>query len=221
MYKHILYTILIAIFIIGCSEPVEEVDEDIPPPPPPPTPQEVAAKLSNDLKLDAPLPAEGATFDPAELARMTNLLKQQNAQLSATEDGKISMQIVSQKIDSQVRKCYSNERWAHVLAFSDMHLILQPESTKFIAERTLAVAELKKPQVTIKGIIKDGSSGSRLAYLEIYLPFEGKTYSESMKLGDQLYGIRFTEIIGNNQGIIFEYLETGESFEVLTKAASK
>lgn len=219
MYKRLVYIILMAIFIIGCSEPEPEVVE-APPPPPPPTPQEIAAKIINDLKLDAPLPAPGASFDPAALATATQQLTQKKAQLAATEDGKLSLQIVSQKINSRVRASFNNELWGHVLAYSGMHEILNNGSTKFLAEKTKAVAELKKPKVTIKGILNDGQSGSRSAYLDIYLPFENVTHSESMKIGDQLYGIRFVEIIGNNQGIIFEYMETGENFEVLTKAAS-
>jgi hypothetical protein len=44
---------------------------------------------------------------------------------------------------------------------------------------------------------------------------------ESMKQGDIMYNIRFVEVIGSSQGIVFEYLATGEMFEVLTKAASR
>ena len=220
MYKRLLYIILIAIFIIGCSKPVEEEVVEEEPPPPPPTPEEIAAKIVNDLQLDKPLPAAGSTFDPGLLGTFTAKLKAEKAQRSATQDGKIALQIVSKRIDQRIRQCFNNELWSHTLANVELHLIMEPGSTKFIAEQTRAVAELKKPKVTIKAIISDGQTGARMAYLDIYLPLEAETRSESMKLGDQMYGIRFTEIIGNNQGIIFEYMETGENFEVFTKAAT-
>jgi hypothetical protein len=80
---------------------------------------------------------------------------------------------------------------------------------------------LSRPIVIIKGILHDGTTDRPLARLQMFLPMEGRTVMESMKQGDIMYNIRFVEVIGSSQGIVFEYLATGEMFEVLTKAASR
>lgn len=221
MPKRLLYMLLAMVFIIGCAAKEEEPEEEeAPPPPPPPTPEEIAAKIVNDLGLDGPVPGPGSSIQASEAQRLLEITKQQNVQLSATEDGKRSLAIVSNKIDSRIRACFNNEAWSHVLAYSEMHLVLEPGSVKFLNERTKAIAELKKPKVTLKGILNDPSTNRQIANLEIFLPLENRTVSETMTLGDQMYGLKFTEVVGNNQGVVFEYLETGDFFEVLTKAAS-
>jgi hypothetical protein len=221
MFKTLLYTLLMGIFIIGCAgevleeEPIEEVA------PPPPTPEEVAEKIINDLQLMTPLPPPGTTIPPEIIAKMKTSLQGEKARLSATEDGKRALAIVSQRVDSRARQCFNNQLWPFVLAISDMHIILNPGSKKFDIERNRAVAELSRPIIVIKGILNDGATNRPLARLEITLPLENRTVTESMKQGEQLYGVRFVEVIGHSQGIVFKYLETDDLFEVLTKAASR
>lgn len=222
MYKRILYTFLVAIFIIGCApepEPEPEVVEA--PPPPPPTPEEIAAKIINELQLNQPLPPSDFVIPPELVAGMKAAASNQKAMLSATEDGKKALAIVSQQVDSRLRQSFNSEVWSLTLALSDLHTILNPGSVKFDGERIRAIAELSRPVVVIKGIVNDGTTGRPFARLEITLPLEGRTVTETMKQDEQLYGIRFVEVIGNSHGIVFEYRETGELFDVLTNAASK
>lgn len=222
MTKRLLYLFLAMIFIIGCAAKEEEPEEEPPPPPPPPpTPQEIAAKIVNDLGLDGPLPESSAKVNPNNAKKLLNIASTQNKQLSATEDGKKALQIVNRKLDSRIRACANNEAWAHTLMYTEMHNAFVPDSAKFLAERNRAIAELKKPEVTLKGIINDAATGRQIAYLEMYLPLTKETVTENMRLGDTLHGLKFTEVIGNNQGVVFNYIETDDTFEVMTKAASK
>ena len=222
MYKKVLYTLLMCIFIIGCAEePIEEPEGDLPPPPPPPTPEEIAGKIINDLQLNGPPPAAGASVPPDIANRMKATMSSQKANLSATEDGKMALVIVGHKVDSRVRQSNNNESWAFVLLYTDLHIVLNPGSKKFNAERIRAVAELSRPIVVIKGILHDGTTNRPLARLAITLPLENRTVTETMKEGDELYNIRFIEVIGNSQGIVFEYVTTGDTFDVLTRNASR
>lgn len=222
MPKRLLYMLLAMIFIIGCAAKEEEPEEeDAPPPPPPPTPEEIAAKISNDLKLDGPIPGPDVRIEAGEAQRLLQIAQQQNVQLSATEDGKRSLQIVSQKVDARIRACFTNEAWSHVFAYTELHLVFQPDSVKFLAERNRSIAELKKPQVTVKMILNDPTSRRQIAHLEMFLPLENKTVNETMKIGDQLYGLKFVDVVGNNKGVLFEYAETDDTFEVLMKAAQE
>lgn len=219
MYKPVLYTVLLAIFIIGCAEPAPKEPET--PPPPPPTPEEVAQTIINTLALNGPMPMEGSAI-PANVAQqMISETRRQKSSLGVTEDGQFSLSIVSKKVDSRCRKMYNNEHWTYVFTLAEMHLILNPGSPKFDVEKQRAFIEMSRPIVTIKGILEDGTTNRPLARLQMRLPMEGRTVQESMKQGDVMYGIRFVEVIGGSQGVVFEYLATGELFEVLTKTASR
>jgi hypothetical protein len=224
MYKQLLYIFLLSIFIIGCTSEPEEpepIENELPPPPPPPTPEEIAGKIINDLQLNSPVPPPGTDIPIAMLTALKTTISNEKARLSATEDGKMALAIVSQKVDSKVRQCFNSESWALVLALSDVHEVLNPGSKKFDSERIRSIAELSRPIIVIKGIINDGVTDRPLALLEITLPLEGRTVTESMKKGDLLHQVRFVELIGNNQGIVFEYVQTGDTFDVLTKNASR
>ena len=54
--------------------------------------------------------------------------------------------------------------------------------------------------------------------MEFYLPKERKTEKRQVRVGEEFFGLQLTEIIGNNQGVRFEYLDTGQSFDVLKKS---
>jgi hypothetical protein len=220
MYKSLLYTLLLAIFIIGCAEP-EPKEPETPPPPPPPTPEEVAQTIIGTLALNGPMPMEGSTIPTNVAQQMISETRRQTGALGATPDGQLSLSIVSKKVDSRLRKMYNNEHWSYVFTLAEMHLLLNPGSPKFDVEKQRAVVELSRPIVIIKGILHDGTTDRPLARLQMFLPMEGRTVMESMKQGDIMYNIRFVEVIGSSQGIVFEYLATGEMFEVLTKAASR
>ena len=222
MYKKLLYTILLGIFIIGCGgEPEEEIEDDVPPPPPPPTPEQVAAKIVDDLQLNAPNPPIGTKMDPGVAGQMLGIARTQKVQLSTTEDGQRALALVLAKVDSKVRQTYNNELWSFVMVYSDIHGILNPGSNKFNVERVRSIAELKRPIVVIKGMLHNAATNRTVVQLQMTLPLEGRTITESMKQGDVLHGLRFVNVIGSSQGIVFEYVETGESFDVLTKAASR
>lgn len=83
----------------------------------------------------------------------------------------------------------------------------------------LAKAELEKPQITIKGIVKDGTTGIKIALLDIYLPNQKETINDRIRVGEEKYGIKLQQVIGNDQGLLFEYGSTGETFEVMTNKA--
>lgn len=79
------------------------------------------------------------------------------------------------------------------------------------------MAELRKPRVNIIGFMT--TQGQDSVLLEFYLPIEKKTEKQQVRVGEEFYGLKLTEIIGNNQGVRFEYLETGQVFDVLKKSA--
>jgi hypothetical protein len=213
--------LILTILFVGCSGESEPALTDAPPPPPPPTPQEMATEIVKSINLDAPPPPPGSKFPPAEADKIKNVIKQKKTALSTTEDGKRALAMVSRRIDQKLRTFEQSQLWEHVLVFSELHTILNPGSKKFVEVQQRAVAELQRPEVTVKGFVSDGNSGQKIAFLDIYLPLEGETINDRMRIGEEKYGIKFVEVIGRDQGVLFEYMATGDTFEVLTSKASR
>ena len=206
-----------ALVLAGCGErkPPE------PPPPPPPTPEEIAAKIIADLRINQALPAPGSTL-PAEASRnFLNAVRGAKTQNSISTDGKQAMLIVSQKLDVRLRALDKNELWEHLLNYCDAHLILNPGSKKFTRSRDKAIAELKKPRVTVEGYFHDGNTGQTAVFMNFYLPIEKVTRQEEVRVGEEFYGLKLVQIIGKNQGVTMEYMETDETYDILSERANR
>lgn len=216
----LLAVFAMAFCVTGCGEREPEVSDE-PPPPPPPTPQQIADKIMTDLQLNDPLPAPGATMSKQASSNFLSTVKSAKTRNSASQDGKQALQIVSQKLDSRLRALEDNQLWEHVLTFCDAHLVLNPDSRKFDRTREKAVAELKKPRVTIGGFFHDGKTGQTVVFVDFYLPTDKESHQEKVRVGEEFYGLRLVAIIGNNQGVTMEYLETGQAFDILTESANR
>ena len=209
----LLAVVAMAFCVTGCGEREPKKSET--PPPPPPTPEEIADKIMTDLQLKEPLPAVGSTMPEQASAKFLNAVRSAKTRNSTSADGKQALLLVSQKLDSRLRALVKNELWEHVLTYCDGHLILNPGSPKFNRTREKTISELRKPKVTIDGFFFDGNTKQTSVFMDFYLPIEKKTYRAQVRVGEELYGLKLVEIIGNNQGVTMEYLETDETFDVL------
>ena len=211
MYKHIVYTLFIAIFIIGCKEPEPEVIVE---PPPPPTAQVLALKVYNDLNLKGQVPSAKNVISDAVVTRMEGELKRHKDALSREVNGEDALALIRHAIDTRIKECEETAAWTQVLALIRMHLVLKPGSKKHIIIQDRAIVQLKKPVVSIKGFLTDNKTKRKKALLDFFIPLENVTYSETMLQGEQLHGLRFEKVIGDDQGIIFFYIDADERFEV-------
>ena len=208
------YLVLLTVLLSACKEKEPEG----PPPPPPPTPQEIAAKLATEWQLNAPLPPPGIQIAPQAARQYIGTIRSGVTEHSATPEGKEALRIVSRQLDQRLRSMENNELWGPALLLCDAHAVLNPGSHRFDLTRERAVVELKKPQVTVDGFYEDIASGQTAAFLSYYLPLEGATHKEKVRLGEEMYGLKFVEIIGKNQGITFEYVATGDTFDVFRQS---
>lgn len=208
----LLAVLAMAFFVAGC----EEKPPPEPEAPPPPTPEEIAAKIVSDLQLNGPLPAPGSTMPKNASQQFLSTVRAAKNQNAASEDGKRALSFVSQELDRRLRALESNGLWEHVLTYCDAHLIFNPNSRKFDRARDKAVVELRKPRVTVQGYYIDGKTNQTAVFMEFYLPSEKQTYKEQVRVGEEFYGLKLVEIIGDNQGVTLEYLETDETFDVLS-----
>jgi len=198
--------------VTGCAEK-EPPKPATPPPPPPPTPEEIAAKIIADAGLNEPLPTEGATFAKEAAEALKRKLATAKRGHSETPDGQRALQIVNQQVDQRIRALEGAKAWEHVVGTIEGFEALNPGSPKWQQSKESAIMELQKPKVTIIGFMQD------TAILNFYLPITKETNKESVRAGEEFYGITLVEVIGNNQGVRLRYGATGETFDVFTKSA--
>lgn len=211
----LILLILLVIPLTGCQDEVARDRPDRPDvgedgEPLPPTPEEVAQQIIAEAQLNAPIARQGTSLPPAVRKTILDLLRREKNRLKGTEEGDRTLAIVEAKVDERVRQYQRAKLWEHVITMTDAHLIFNPGSVKFNHVRDKALVELRKPRVTVTGI--PDFNGRKIAMLRIYMPLTSQTFSEKMSLGEEMHGIRFLEIFGNDRGVRLEYLETGERF---------
>lgn len=185
--------------------------------PPPPTPEELARRAIKDLELDQPLPAAGSRLPGSVRSSILTQFEQQQSNLSKTPEGQAALEIIKKKTEERVRALYSSQMWEHVIVYSDAYAKLDPQSKKFDEMRQKSEVELRKPRVTVRGLPQ--KDGMQFAMLSIYIPMTSQTYTEDLRVGEEMHGIKFLEVFGDNKGVRLEYLETGERFVVLLPSA--
>lgn len=210
-------TVLLAVLLIaiaGCEK--EEEEEPLVEEAPPPSPQEIAQKIIRELDLTAPIPPPEWNMPKEVIPGYLSAFRSARSQHSSTMEGKEALRIVSRAVDKRLNRMEEAEHWDAILLLCDVHEILNPGSTKFNLSREKAEVELRKPRVTVKGIME--AAGQKVAFLHYYLPLTGERFDERVRVGEEFYGLRLLNIIGMDRGVRLEYLETGESFEVLNRS---
>ena len=222
MFKVAFLAVLIVILpLSGCGEQSDRERAKRPDvnseEPAPPSPEEIAKKIIEEAQLNAPIPPRGSSLPPSVRQTILDLLRREKNLLKGTEDGDRALAIVARKVDERVRQYERVELWEHVLTMTDAHLIFKPGSTKFNHTRDKALIELRKPRVTVHGIPE--FDGQKIALLSIYLPMTSETFTERMSIGEEMHGVRFLSVFGDDRGVRMEYLETGERFVAYLRAA--
>jgi hypothetical protein len=220
-YRRRLYLVLLAWIVVAVQAcgPREPPEPEAPPPPPPPTPEQIAEKIITELGLNAPLPPAGATQTVDEAQAFKTGIQRARGSNSSTPEGKRALQIVSSRLDQRIQALESNRLWEHTLTGIEGYEVLNPGSPKWSTTKEVAIAEMKKPKVTIVGFM--ASHGQDAAVLEFYLPVQKTTERKQVRVGEEFFGLTLVEIIGDNQGVRLEYGETGQTFDVLTRSARR
>ncbi len=201
----------------GSSEPAKPTATTDAAAPPPPTPEEIAKRVIKDLQLDQPLPPKGTRLPASVRASTLGQFDQQKATLSKTPEGQAAIEIVKRQLDDRIQALYGAEMWEYVMLYSDAYAKFDPQVKKFDDMRAKAMIELRKPRVSVQGLPE--VNGHQVAMLTIYVPISSETFKETLSVGEEMHGIRFVSVYGENRGITYEYLETGEKYVALLDSA--
>lgn len=207
-----LMLVLAVCVMIGC--------EQAPPPPPEkaPEPEKTPEQIVELIKKDmAPIEQAFSTgISDTVREEVVGKLRAAKTQYQSTENGLIALERITGDIDGYVRRAKEERRWRLVLTCVDVYEVLQQGSTKYQRLRNVADLQLKKPRVKLKGFFRDvGSNDQLYVFVEITNPVTNEVFQEQMREGEEKHGLRFSRIIGNQQGVEFEYLAIpGDYFEV-------
>jgi len=211
----ILMTLLAFLLLAGCEKkeelPEKPVEQEK-------TPEQIVELIARDL---APLSGafSGGWLTNDDKDKIVSKLRTHKATYQSKENGVIALERITAEVEKAVRMARDEERWRLVINCLEIYDVLQPGSTKFQRIAKLADLQLKKPKVKLKGFFRDIDSNDQFyAFVDINDPESGKTYSEQMRVGEEKHGIRLHRIIGNQQGVEFEYMAIpGDYFEVMKK----
>ena len=211
----LLLTILIPLGILGCEPAAKKPTE------PPPPPVRTAAEIANEIR--APIQQMvtaymGTKFEipEFELAAGLNQVRQLKQKNMAEEHGAEGIRAATTDTQSFIKTADESKAWGVVVFACDALKILDPANTNYDRFRERAMVYINMPRVTITGFTKIGDDPP-VVLISVYLPETKQTVSERVREGEELLGLRFINIIGNNRGLLIEHIQTGEELEVLYK----
>jgi hypothetical protein len=184
--------------------------------PPEITAQDIARKIILDSNLDFPIPPKGTRFPPAVQQNMIRMLELANSQHSLDPKGKEALGFVTQRVEKRVKEMERAESWEYVVGFIKAHRVMSPSSSKYNRLFDKAMVELRRPRISLSGIINH--QGHRMATLQFYLPLTGQYLDEQMYVGDEKHGVKIINVFGDNLGVTVEYLETTEQYVIYRRS---
>jgi hypothetical protein len=211
--------------VLGCTPP--------PLPPPPTTPEltteqivaEIQQALTPMTSLVEPVGntvgwgADGAGA-PALLtdeakAQVIAYLRSANEKYQGTENGKAALVQIRNDIVEMLQKARDQERWRLVMAGVEIYEMLNPGSTKMDRLKERAQVHLNRPEVVVKGFLEDKQKNDIYAFLDVKLHPSNEVHKVQVRKGEEFFGLRLVDIIGNMKGVILEYLLIpGETFRL-------
>jgi len=146
----------------------------------------------------------------------TDLLNAKNKH-SGTDYGQKGLKRVANMFERDITKGYEqgpNNRKMYNVVFMacDLLEVLEPESTMLSRYRQLAKDQLNRPEVKITG--STTMDGETTWFFQVTLPETGTMESVRARKGDEFYGLRFVNVLGNNRAVELEYLKLNERFIV-------
>lgn len=209
---------IIVIAFSGC----ENFKEKIAPPPPPPEPvgpqtkQEVYNLVSPSINPLRNALAQGTpSLSDFEREQMMASLRNDIMNYGSLSFGQEALKELGYEIMEIARQAGQQNRYNLVLVCIDAIELLSMEShlLKRLGERADVI--LERPVVRVHGFLDDHEKGDTYAFLDIINNRTGEVEKMEVRPGDEFANLRFIRILGNNKGILLEYLRMpGLFFEV-------
>ena len=216
----VLFSVVCIIVVVfsGCENFKKKV---APPPPPsepvgPQTKQEVYALISPSINpLRNALAQNALTLSDFDREQLMTSLRNAIVNYGSLSFGKEAINELGYEIMEIARQASQLNRYKLVLISIDAIELLSMESQllKRLGERADVI--LERPVVQVHGFLDDHEKGDTYAFLDIINTRTGKVEKMEVRPGEEFNNLRFVRILGNNKGILLEYLRMpGLFFEI-------
>lgn len=208
---------LLALLIAGCAEEEPEVA--------PPPVQETVKTVSNTRVLEAfynksglngPFPdRNNATEIQAVGTRIAASVAELKRASERANDPEVVVDTAADFVADKIREAEAQNLWALVPPLVQGYQSLRPDDKTFEPMIQLAQQELTRPKVALRGLYHDHNSGMTTASLKVFNPMTRKTTTENVRMGEKIGGLKFTRVIGKDEGIELELEATGTTFQIM------
>lgn len=202
--------VCLALILIAACKPAPPPPPPTPPPPPEPTPEEYHQQLrglmGNLLMSGIQAP------DDALIPDLLSQLQAKKLQLTATENGRQSLNLITRDVEESIKVAREEERWRKISALCRVYQVFQPENTRFEKAREYADLMIKRPILVVTGFME--LDNELYVFIDLFDPTTGKTTAYRVREGEEFHTtMRLVKIIGNQQSIEVEYLPLNYSWE--------
>lgn len=214
-----LLAVLLAGILVGCAEEEPEV---VTPPPsefvqPKTLPNErVLSDFYKASGVNDPLPdnkqALMTSTTAQRLVKSANDLKRSSER---AEDPEAVVNTAADLLAEKIKEAEAKNLWSFVGPLVEAYQVLRPDDKLYQPYAERAQRQLNRPKVALRGLYHDHTSGMTTASLKVYDPVTRETTTENIRLGEKYRGIKFTKIIGKDEGIELEIESTGTTFQVM------
>lgn len=157
-------------------------------------------------------------MDEEKANQFVSALAQSVSKNRSAENGPKAIDRLKSQCVGYAKRAERQALWHGVALFARIHQMLEPGSVKLKRLAEHAALELSKPIVDVTGFA--GVPGDPNIFVHVYLPLEGvmlgvKIVREGEEFLNPPYTLRVVEIIGKFRGVTFEYMASGDRFDVM------
>ena len=206
---------LLMAVVVGCSEPTPPPPDPNNPPPKIKTQGEIVSEFQPAYQPLQAAVGSGSDVDREAGKAIASALSSAKGKNAAEQNANAAIAQVTTDIEELLKKANEKELWGTVVSGCDALGAVDPTNPKIARFKDRALLQLNRPKVRITGSTKIPSQSDKTVFfLDVFLPEKNKTESVKQSVGDEFLGLRFVEVIGNDQGIKLEYKATGDIFSV-------
>jgi len=218
MKKCLPVVLLLAFLCLGCQEQAPP-----PPPTPPPAPEKTAEKIKEEFMV-ALAPMQGLVADPPVggfsddmKKKVIEDLKKARTANQTSVNAPQALEMVTREIETIISTARDRKRWRLVMGAIEAYEVMSPGTTKMNRLKDRAKLYLSRPTVTVKGFVDDKETKDTFVFLEVTLHPSEEVNSIQVRIGEEFFGVRLLDIVGNKKGVQLEYLAIpGDTWDVMT-----
>jgi hypothetical protein len=129
-----------------------------------------------------------------------------------TENGRQAIALITHDIEEVISKARDQQRYRLVLGMIEAYEVLAPGNTKMNRLKERALLHVNRPVVRVRGFFDDKEGNETYVFLEVQLMPSREIHQVKVRKGEEFYGLRFVDFVGNKKGVTLEYLAIPGTF---------